>query len=249
MKNIFAIIIFLISSNVILGFTHNFNHIDLVETDTIEIKTINYTKSLPDSSAFINIYYPQIKNMDNTLVENKINSFLSDEFQQSIMWYDELIADTVEMTSNINGVSYSFETGFEVKYNSKTFLSISLDHYQFTGGAHGNYYSLGYNIRLNDGKVLTLEDIINESSFDLLSYECEQAFIDTFHVTSLLDAGLFEDEINILPDQDFYIIPGALVLQFDPYEIAPYAMGELEVRIPFDRIKDILKENLPFSTK
>jgi len=246
MKNIFVVFIILISSNVILGFTHNFNHTDLAGTDTLEIKTMNYTNSLPDSSVFINIYYPQINGMENKVVENQINSFLSDEFQQSIMWYEELIADTVEMTANNNGFSYSFETGFEVKYNSETFLSISLDHYQFTGGAHGNYYSLGYNIRLKDGKVLSLEDIINEDSFDMLSYECGQAIIDTFQVTSLLDAGLFEDEINILPDQDFYIIPGALVLQFDPFEIAPYAMGELEVRIPFDRIKDILKDNLPF---
>jgi hypothetical protein len=102
---------------------------------------------------------------------------------------------------------------------------------------------------MKDGKILTLSDIINNSSFDLLSYECEQAMLDTFQVNSLQEAGLFENEISILPDQDFYIIPGALVLQFDPYEIGPFAMGEISVKIPFFKIKDILKSSLPFPTE
>ena len=45
----------------------------------------------------------------------------------------------------------AFETGFQVEYNSKEFVSIVLNHYQFTGGVHGNYFALGYNIRMDDG--------------------------------------------------------------------------------------------------
>ena len=37
-----------------------------------------------------------------------------------------------------------------------------------------------------------------------------------------------------------------LVLQFDPYEIGPWSMGEITAEIPFEKIKDLLKENLPF---
>ena len=44
-------------------------------------------------------------------------------------------------------MQYSFETGFQVEYNSENFISVVLNHYQFTGGAHGNYFALGYNIR------------------------------------------------------------------------------------------------------
>jgi len=39
-----------------------------------------------------------------------------------------------------------------------------------------------------------------------------------------------------------------LVLQFDPYEIGPWSMGEITTEISFDKIKDILKPNLPFPT-
>lgn len=221
----------------------------LAQEDTLHIKSINYSKSLPDSTAYINIDYPQISGFENPAIEKMVNDYLKKEFEQSILWYNELISDTLNYEREPGSDSYSFETGFEVMFNSKKFLSIKLDHFQYTGGAHGNYYSTGYNISMLTGKSLKLSDIINSDSFNMLSYECEQAILDTFQVSSLAEAGMFEDEIVILPDQDFYIIPGALVLQFDPYEIAPYVFGEINVAIPFDRIKDILKTNLPFPIK
>ncbi len=242
MKNKFIILFLLYSAS-------NFYCSDIfAQNDTLQIINENYSQSLPDSSAYINIEYPQISGLDNPIIEKSVNDFLKEEFGQSILWYEELISDTSDYEMKPDSFTYSFETGYEVMFNSRKFISIKLDHFQFTGGAHGNYYSTGYNISMLTGKPLKLSDIINNDSFDLLSYECEQAILDTFQVSSLTEAGLFEDEIVILPDQDFYIIPGAIVLQFDPYEIAPYVMGEINVAIPFDRIKDILKNNLPFST-
>ena len=121
-----------------------------------------------------------------------------------------------------------------------------MSHYQFTGGAHGNYFALGYNIQMKYGNVLALKDIIKEDSFDLLAFECEQAILEKYDANSLIEAGLFEDEITVMDDQDFYIIPGMLVLQFDPYEIGPWAMGEVTAEIQFEKIKDILKDDLLF---
>lgn len=247
MKKIFVILIILFSSIRFLAFAITSDKYNLNKSDSIKIITIHYSDSKPDSAAYINIDYPQITGFENKVVENKVNLFLKNEFEQSILWYDELAADSAGFNGEGYDFTYSFETGFEIQYNSTKFLSITLDHYQYTGGAHGNYYSVGYNIDMSDAKILSLSDIIDNDSFDMLSYECEQALLDTFQVSSLLEAGLFENEIVILPDQDFYIIPGALVLQFDPYEIGPYAMGEINVAIPFNKIKDILKPNLPFT--
>ena len=53
-------------------------------------------------------------------------------------------------------------------------------------------------------------------------------------------------KLSFWTDQDFYITPTSLVLQFDPYEVGPYAMGEIIAEITFEKIKDILKDNLPF---
>jgi hypothetical protein len=217
--------------------------------DTLQIENVNLSKSTIDSSAWINIDYPQIVNANNDSILTKVNLFLEQEFKQSVEWYEEIISDTTEIEDTSFQFQYSFETGYQVVYNSKDFISIVLNHYQYTGGAHGNYIAFGYNISLDDGSVLTLKDIVEEGAQDLLTYECEEAILEKYEANTLMEAGLFEDEIVITLDQDFYIIPGALVLQFDPYEIGPYALGEVTAEIPFEKIIDILKQDLPFPTE
>lgn len=239
----------------ILTFSNNFwAHIYFIpdsrfsKIDTLEIKTLNYSSSTTDSTAIINIDYPQIAGSTDPVIESKINLYLEEEFKQSIAWFEEVQSDSSYFEEFISEMQYTFETGFQVEFNSNDFISIVMSHYQFTGGAHGNYFALGYNIQMKDGKVLALKDIIKEDSFDLLVYECEQAILEKYEANTLMEAGLFEDEIELLDDQDFYIMPGMLILQFDPYEIGPWVMGEVTAEIPFEKIKDILKVNLPFPT-
>jgi len=47
----------------------------------------------------------------------------------------------------------------------------------------------------------------------------------------------------IKPNENFYITDESINYVFNPYEIAPYYMGQTEVVIPFYRLKDILKPN------
>jgi hypothetical protein len=218
------------------------------KTDTLEIKTLTYSNSTTDSSAIISIDYPQIFGLKDKSVETKVNLFLEEEFKQSIAWFEEVQSDSAFFAEFQSEMQYTFETGYQDEFNSSDFISIVMSHYQFTGGAHGNYFALGYNIQLKDGKVLSLKDIIKEDSFDLLVFECEQAILEKYEANTLMEAGLFEDEIELLDDQDFYITHGMLILQFDPYEIGPWVMGEITAEIPFEKIKDILKKNLPFPT-
>jgi hypothetical protein len=227
----------------LLSFVYPFS-----QTDTLIVESRNYSNSKSDSTAWINIDYPFIMNVDNSEAVNRINLMLEEEFKQSIAWYDEIVSDTSLFFDSTYIMQYSFETGYQVYYNSKNFVSIVLNHYQYTGGAHGNYFALGFNINLSDAALVSLTDVIQEGKLDLLAYECEEAILEKYQANSLFEAGLFENEIVILEDQDFYIIPGAVVLQFDPYEIGPYSMGEIVVEIPFEKIRDILIEDLPFET-
>ena len=48
---------------------------------------------------------------------------------------------------------------------------------------------------------------------------------------------------SIKPNGNFYITDESINYVFNPYEIAPYYMGQTEVTIPFSRIKDLLKPN------
>lgn len=240
MNKSLVVINLLLLSNIVLG---NFF---LNQADTLEIKSMNFTDIKTDSTIWINIDYPKIDGIEDSILASKINLFLEEEFKQSISWYEEMKTDSLLFEDYHSDMQFSFETGFQVEYNSKDFVSIVMSHYQFTGGAHGNYFALGYNINMEDGSIITLKDIVTDGSIDLLTYECEETLLEKYEANSLLEAGLFENEISISDDQDFYIIPGAIVLQFDPYEIGPWVMGEITAEISFDKIVDILKDDIPF---
>jgi hypothetical protein len=55
----------------------------------------------------------------------------------------------------------------------------------------------------------------------------------------LQEGGFFENTITI--PENFFIVPGGLGFHWDPYEIAPYAMGPIEITIPFEKLQNVLK--------
>lgn len=215
-------------------------------SDSVFVITKEVYKCTEDTSVYVKISYPQIIVPHNKNVQNKINSFLESEFLKAIQTYEEFIADSESLEDYPADWVFNFEVSFKTEYLSNNFASILMDYYEYTGGAHGNYFSTGYNIKLSDGELLKLTDIIKENELSNLSLFCEQEILEKFNENTLADVGLFEDEINITPEQDFYIKPGYLVIQFDPYEIGPYAMGSIEIELRFDRIKNLFKPNLPF---
>lgn len=210
--------------------------------DSIYIRAIDYYDESEDSSTVIEITYPQVFGVSDSDIEHKINSLLEEEFLKSIEWYEEfvLMLDSVPTMEYTAGMFFSFETGFDIKLLNGSILSLVLNHYEFTGGAHGNYYSIGFTFDLKTGELLTLESIITKESLPFITKLCEEKIKQMYEAGSLIDAGLFEDHIELTMDQDFYLTQDALVFQFDPYEIAPYAMGNIEVSIYAEEISEFL---------
>lgn len=215
-------------------------------SDSITVISKDIYKCTEDTSVYVKISYPQLKNLQNVDVQNKVNLFLENQFLQFLQVYEEFIADSEFLAEYPADWVFSFEASYKTSYLSNDFLSIVMDYYEFTGGAHGNYFSQGFNFRLSDGKLFKLNDIIKETQFDNLSLFCEQEILNQFNSNSLFDVGLFENEINLTSEQDFFIKPNYLIIQFDPYEIAPYSFGSIEIELSFGRIKNLLKPFLPF---
>ncbi len=118
MKFLFVLINFLV-------FATNLSAINFYNSlaDTLEIKSINYNNSTIDSTVWINIDYPQILGFKNSSVESSVNKFLAEEFKQSVDWYEEMKADPSLYEDISYEMQYSFETGFQIEYNSGKFIS------------------------------------------------------------------------------------------------------------------------------
>ncbi|HEX2536227.1 MAG TPA: DUF3298 domain-containing protein [Chitinophagaceae bacterium] len=138
------------------------------------------------------------------------------------------------------GTAYTYESmeSVQVQYLSPRLLTLVHHNYSYTGGAHGNY-GAGYTvIDLQKGKVLELKDVLTPESIRALPRLLEKHFRKSYGVKegeSLSEAGLFENKIE--PNDNFYLTGKGILFSYQPYEIGPYVMGQIEVFIPFAELQ------------
>jgi hypothetical protein len=116
------------------------------------------------------------------------------------------------------------------------------------GGAHGLSTSNYLNFNIKNGKKITESDLFSDNYVTKLSELIkvrivEQSFEDKSNepILSLNDTDFWVDAIK--PNGNFYITDESINYVYNPYEIAPYYMGQTEVVLPFYRLIDILKPN------
>ncbi len=122
-------------------------------------------------------------------------------------------------------------------------LSYAVERYVFMGGAHGSNYRIFYNYDLNTGEQLHEEDIFvegyEEPLTELLLSNMVAQNEDVELIDDLKRYGYNVDEI--LPNDNFFLTDSSLVYVFNPYDIAPYSLGETEISIAYDQLQDLLQ--------
>lgn len=150
--------------------------------------------------------------------------------------------------------TYSFNNehtleGFSL-LNDKRIYSYGIDRYVFMGGAHGLNNRNYFNFNLANGKLITEKDLFVSNYKVLISDLIKKLIIeesrnekgkDADPILNLEDTDFWVEAIK--PNGNFYITDESINYVFNPYEIAPYYMGQTEVTIPFQRLKSILKPN------
>lgn len=129
-----------------------------------------------------------------------------------------------------------------VEFQSSQILNIRLDHYTFTGGAHGyqGYRSLLFNLKT--GKTILSNQLFkNENEFKAFA---EKAFRKKYKIpaeASINATGLmFENDQFQLPENIFYTNEG-LLLYYNSYEAASYADGPKDILFSYDEVNKYLK--------
>lgn len=154
--------------------------------------------------------------------------------------------------------SYSFNNDHNIEgfslLNDKYIYSYGIDRYVYMGGAHGLSNRTYFNFNLKTGKVITEKDLFTDNSRAALSGLIKMRIVEesketyeagTPPIRNLEDTDFWTDSIK--PNGNFYITDESINYVFNPYEIAPYYIGQTEVSLAFDRIKKFLKPNNPIA--
>lgn len=123
-------------------------------------------------------------------------------------------------------------------------LSLALAEFSYLGGAHPNSV-----VRLQirdrrDGRRLSFADLFRENARDSLSAVCEPYFRTERELAfdALLDTAGFSFEGGRFRVNDNLALTGEGVrFRFDPYEIAPYALGPTEFVVPYAAVRSFAR--------
>lgn len=148
---------------------------------------------------------------------------------------DKWIIDQQEMVKEVKQrelfcSTYGNEVNYSVTFNQDDIISILFEGYLFAGGAHGMPYRMPQTFRLSTGRLLSLSEVtgltkqqvkdkVNEKFRELYEKNPE-AYWD--NARELVEKLSYED-------YSYYVEQDGVHVYFDPYFVAPFAAGFVEI--------------------
>ena len=123
----------------------------------------------------------------------------------------------------------------EILFNDKNIVSYSVEHSDYTGGAHGSLHVLFYTIDLNNITTITQEDIFQPNYHNFLTSKIIEKLMEKYDVSKaeqLIDEGFF-DINDIAPNDNFWLSDEGVHYVYNQYEIEPYYICTIEFSIRF----------------
>ena len=112
----------------------------------------------------------------------------------------------------------------------------------YLGGAHGMFGTEVKSYDLRTQRVLELRDVLKPGYERKIGKALDRAVRTKYGLKNnqALDAILFEKEIQA--NDNFGITDKGVFFVYTPYEIAPYAAGEIELFVSFEQISEYVHE-------
>ena len=116
----------------------------------------------------------------------------------------------------------------------------TVDYYE--GGAHGINQLITFNFDIATGKLITLADVFApgyESQLKTSLMKALKSKTGLNSINELKDAGYLYS-MDMFPSENFILNDETITFVYNPYEIAPYAVGSIELVITYNEVSQIL---------
>jgi Protein of unknown function (DUF3298)/Deacetylase PdaC len=150
----------------------------------------------------------------------------------------DVIADSAAEYFSEN---YARTSEIQVLFNENNLLSLGYSGYAFDGGAHGNYGTSLASYDLTTKKHLSLDDVFKPNYQKTVSAALEKALRKKYNLNPKEGLNQFLFDNTIEANNNFALTPKGILFNYTPYEIAAYAMGEIQLYLSFDDLKAVLK--------
>lgn len=208
---------------------------------------INYPKAKPkkDSSAPL---ANSINQMIETSLVELIKSYMPEESEAVAL--EPILSDVAGQL----GASYedayakakikpqwSINIDGEIVFSNLGLVTFALSDKVYLGGAHGqeSYHLASYN--LAEGKKLALSDLVTDikSTTDIVEQDF-RSIVQVDPKSTLRDAGYGCEDGNFCIPQNIGLTRKGLLLVYNPYDIAPYADGQIRVLVGYPKLRQLI---------
>ncbi len=213
------------------------------------IKVVTFREyNINESTYKAEIEVPSVKGLENNeKLENSLNEKYLTENKKL---YEAFVSNMEELKKN-GGGNIGIKSGYEVKTDTDTILSIE----RYAASSVNTYSDSKYDTIDKKGQILiTLPSLFKDDSYvKIISDNIKKQMIEQNKVDSSKYYWIEGIEKNsnmcifkeISKDQSFYInSENKLVICFEKYEVAPGTMGSLEFVIPTNIISNALVGNV-----
>lgn len=209
---------------------------------TVSKKSTKYTViQLSEKSEYLNslIKYPKFEDYSllNKVVKNSVENYFNSFNRYAKSDWEEL--NKVRAIDNIATPPFDYNVSFEVS-ETKKYISVLLRTYINNGGAHGSTTLISYNFDKAENRLVNIVEATGLSYKELSKY-CNAMIKSRLIKTNSL--GSSEKEIEewvnegTFPTPDNYEIfmmyDNYVKVFFEEYSVAPYALGEQTVDVPY----------------
>lgn len=242
MKKFSGLIVFLVGIMIISVF--NFHKVEEVFelnlSKDIQTKVINKSNKYIKANLKIPVLVVENKEIENKInkkIEEDIMNFYDNSFKESESYFDDFPESEMQ---------FVVSSEYEIKKNNKQIISLLVKYYKYSGGAHGIYEYVPYNIDVTSGDIFKLQDIFKQNTNykQMIDKEIKKQ-VKELNIKNQLpeDSDQLYTFQEIKENQKFYLIDNKLVVFFDLYEIAPYVAGIPEFSIGEEILKDMIDES------
>ena len=186
----------------------------------------------------------------NKEMELQIANFLlsnTDSLQMEGISIDEALDSLIKDYNNMHELfpelpAYEYMVSDSIMWQNSKMLSVVSNRYSFTGEANPLQQKVFTHFSLENGEVITNENLFtDDEKVRKIAETYFKGAEEQYPIRPLNDKGFwFEGGVFQLP-KNMGVAADALILYYEPFEIAPYMDVPFEVKVP-------IKEILPYLT-
>lgn len=143
---------------------------------------------------------------------------------------EEIRQDTDFLSAASSGATEEHVSKYCIEFLDEKYISFRAEEYSYTGGAHGYNKTTFGTINRETGKRMHLADFVSSDKQSKLKEALRAKVVQKIGGEENLLG-----KVQVI--ENFCVVKDGLKFVYNPYEVASYSMGAIEVVVSFDELK------------